>query len=215
MNSPSSAAASRPTACVILAAGGSRRLGHPKQLVSIDGHPQILRVVATALAVPDLWPVIVVTGGNAEAIRPLLVRHPVLIADNPAWEEGVASSLRTGLATAATFSHEIAGVLFCLGDQPALSAEALVSLLETRQRTGKSVVATRYDDQLGAPALIQRRHFTALAHLTGDEGARRLIQTLPATDVAWIDRPELAHDLDTPADLARWQTTANPQPSER
>ncbi|MCF3651195.1 nucleotidyltransferase family protein [Synoicihabitans lomoniglobus] len=190
-------------ACVILAAGGSRRLGQPKQLVTIDGRALIIHTVETALAVPDLWPVVVVLGGAADRVRPLLAKYPVLVTDNPAWEEGVASSLRAGLTTVNEFSRQIGSVLFTLCDQPALSSPALQALWAVRRQTGKSVVAASYGGHPGAPALIDRKHFGALAHLTGDEGARRLIKSLPPDQLGLVERPELALDIDTPEDLAR------------
>ena len=78
---------------IILAAGASTRMGSPKQLLPLNGRPLLTGVVEAALAA-KVWPVVVVLGAHAEKIRPLLARHPVLIAENPAWAEGMASSLR-------------------------------------------------------------------------------------------------------------------------
>ena len=83
---------------IVLAAGASSRMGAPKQLLPIDGVPLLARTVEVLLATP-VWPVVVVLGANADAMRPLLARYPVLIADNPAWPEGMASSIRAGITT--------------------------------------------------------------------------------------------------------------------
>ena len=99
-SSPSPAAPAVGTASfrfgiVILAAGASTRMGEPKQLLVFDGRPLLVRAVDAALA-SAAWPVVVVLGAHAEKIRPLLARHPVLISENPAWAEGMASSVRAG-----------------------------------------------------------------------------------------------------------------------
>ncbi|HEX2099747.1 MAG TPA: nucleotidyltransferase family protein [Candidatus Synoicihabitans sp.] len=200
------------TALVVLAAGASQRLGQPKQLLRVSGVSLLERTVQAALDVPAIWPVIVVLGAHAERLRPVLARYPVLLADNPAWAEGMASSLRAGLATAQQFTRRLEAVVFALCDQPAFSNQTLVQLLEARARLGTSVVAASYDGHLGAPALITRPHFPALAGLTGDEGARQLFAQLPAGSVASVAMPELGIDIDTPDDLARWHAATGNSP---
>lgn len=191
-----------PVGCIILAAGASRRLGQPKQLVPIDGQPMLARVTEAALATPGLWPVVVVLGAHKEVIRPSIVRLPVQIADNPAWAEGMASSLRIGLDTIAQFSRNIDAVLITLCDQPDLTTDTLTRLLQAHRQNACDVVAARYGGHIGAPAIVRRPLFAAMAHLTGDEGARQIFQHLPPAAIAAVDFPELVRDIDTPADLA-------------
>jgi CTP:molybdopterin cytidylyltransferase MocA len=185
---------------VILAAGASTRMGSPKQLLPLDGRPLVVRAAEAALATPA-WPVVVVLGAQAEAIRPALARLPVLIADNPAWAEGMAASIRTGIATLRQFSRGLDAALLALCDQPAFSAATIETLVAAQARTGRSIVAARYGGRPGAPALFLREHFPALGALTGEEGARALLNGDPAR-IAAVDLPELALDLDTPADVA-------------
>lgn len=185
---------------IILAAGASTRMGEPKQLLSLDGKPLLVRAVEAALASPA-WPVVVVLGAHSERIRPLLTRHPVLIAENPAWTEGMASSLRAGIATLQQFSRSLEAALVALCDQPAFSAEIIAQLLAAQNATGRSIVAARYDNRNAAPALFLREHFPELAALTGEEGARLLLNAAPER-VAAVELPTLAIDLDTPEDLA-------------
>jgi molybdenum cofactor cytidylyltransferase len=187
---------------VILAAGASTRMGTPKQLIEIEGRPLLLRAVEAALASPA-WPVVVVLGAHAEKIRPLLARLPVLMAENPAWAEGMASSIRTGVATVGQFSRVLDGALVALCDQPAFSKELIASLIAAQQSSGRSIVAARYNDRNAAPALFLRQHFPTLTALTGEAGARNLLNGDP-NRVATVDLPALAIDLDTPADIAAW-----------
>lgn len=185
---------------VILAAGSSSRMGEPKQLLTLDGQPMLLRVVQTVLE-SSAWPVVVVLGANAPAIRPLLARHPVLVAENSAWIEGMASSLRTGIAVLQQFSRRIDAALVLLCDQPALTTETLNRLIAQHRATGHDIVAARYNGRNGAPALFSRKHFSAISLLTGEEGARSLLNSA-SSSVFPIEMPELAVDLDTPADYA-------------
>lgn len=184
---------------VILAAGASRRMGSPKQLIEIDGRPLLVRAIEAALAAP-VWPVVVVLGANAVAIRPVIGHLPVLVIENPAWSEGMASSIREGVATLRQFSRTLDAAVLALCDQPGFSAATVESLLAAHRATGRGIVAARYAGRLGAPALFAREHFAALTALTGEEGARDLLNADPAR-VAAVELPELARDLDTPADL--------------
>jgi molybdenum cofactor cytidylyltransferase len=185
---------------VILAAGASTRMGTPKQLLVVDGQPLVVRAVAAALA-SEAWPVIVVLGAQADKIRPALSRLPVLIAMNSAWAEGLATSIRVGVATLQQFSRQLDGALFALCDQPAFSADTIARLVAAQRDGGRSIVAARYQGKPGAPALFLREHFSALSALTGDEGARQLLNDQPGR-VSAVDLPELGVDLDTPADYA-------------
>jgi CTP:molybdopterin cytidylyltransferase MocA len=184
---------------VILAAGASRRMGSPKQLIEIDGRPLLVRAIEAALAAP-VWPVVVVLGANAVAIRPVIGHLPVLVIENPAWSEGMASSIREGVATLRQFSRTLDAAVLALCDQPGFSAATVESLLAAHRATTRGIVAARYAGRLGAPALFAREHFAALTALTGEEGARDLLNADPAR-VAAVELPELARDLDTPADL--------------
>jgi molybdenum cofactor cytidylyltransferase len=188
---------------VILAAGESARMGAPKQLLTLEGRPLLLRTVDAALA-SAAWPVVVVLGAHAEKIKPVLARLPVLVVENPAWPEGMASSLRLGVATLQQFSRQLDAALIALCDQPAFSADTITQLVATQLATGRSIVAARYAGRNAAPALFLRENFSALTAITGEAGARTLLNDSPDR-VAAIDLPALALDLDTPADYAALQ----------
>jgi molybdenum cofactor cytidylyltransferase len=190
---------------VILAAGESARMGTPKQLLVLDGQPLLVRAVEAALA-SAAWPVVVVLGAHAEKIRPLLARRPVLVSENPAWAEGMAASLRVGVTTLQQFSRALDGALVALCDQPAFSADVIAQLVAAQRATGRSIVAARFAGRCAAPALFTREHFETLTHLTGEAGARNLLNADP-NRVAAVDLPALALDLDTPADYAALQKT--------
>ena len=169
-------------------------------MLEVEGRPLLLRAVEAALASP-VWPVVVVLGAKAEQIRPALARLPVLVTENPAWAEGMAASIRAGVTTLQQFSRHLDAALIALCDQPAFSAETIARLIATQRATGRSIAAAHYAGRNGAPALFLRKHFPTLISLTGEEGARALLNDDPDC-VAPVDLPALAVDLDTPADLA-------------
>lgn len=191
----------------MLAAGASVRMRTPKQMLSIGGKPALARVVEALLESP-VWPVVVVLGANAEQIQPALASYPVLIVENEAWPEGMASSIRAGITTLQQFSRLLDGALVSLCDQPAFSAATVDRLLRAQAETRRSMIASHYAGRQGPPALFLKQHFSALAALTGEEGARALLQGGGA-DVGVVDAPELAFDLDTPAD---YETFLRSQP---
>lgn len=184
----------------ILAAGASTRMGSLKQLLPLEGIPLLVRTVEAALASPA-WPVVVVLGADAEKLRATLARYPVVVTENPAWSEGIASSIRAGVTTLQQFSRSLDAAVIALCDQPAFSPATIAALVATQRETGSSIVAARYSGRHGAPALFLRRHFATLASLTGEEGARELLNG-PTSQVAAVDLPDLAFDLDTPGDVA-------------
>lgn len=189
--------------CILLAAGGSSRMGRTKQLLPVGGRPLVAHAAEAVLASPA-WPVVVVLGAHAGEIRPALARLPVLIAENPGWAEGLGSSIRTGIAALKNFSRTLDAVLVALADQPALSAGAIAQLAAAYRASGRGIAAARYAGRLGSPVLFGREHFSVLRGLHGDEGARALLNTGPDC-VAAVDLPELALDLDTPADYEKFR----------
>jgi molybdenum cofactor cytidylyltransferase len=175
-------------------------MGTPKQLLEFEGRPLLVRAVEAALASPA-WPVVVVLGAHAEKIRPSLAHLPVLVTENAAWSEGMAASIREGITMLQQFSRGLDAAIIALCDQPAFSAEVIAQLIATQRATGRSIVAAHYAGRHGAPALFLHEHFATLVHLTGEEGARALLNGDPA-QVAAVDLPALSMDLDTPQDFA-------------
>jgi molybdenum cofactor cytidylyltransferase len=189
-----------PDAAIVLAAGASVRMGQPKQLLQVNGRSLLVRTVEACLAA-ELWPVVVVLGAHREQLRPTLARLPVICADNLHWAEGMAGSLRIGLTAVDQFSRAVPRAVITLCDQPAFNPAAVLQLQFAADSAGRGIAAARYAGRCGAPALFARRYFAELAGLSGDQGARVLLSQR-ADEVAAVDLPELAVDLDTPEDWA-------------
>ena len=186
-------------AALVLAAGGSSRLGEPKQLLRLRGEPLLLRACRMASAVADAG-VIVVLGAGALRLRSLLRRHggPATIVHNARWSEGMAGSLRAGLAAA---PRDTGGLLINLVDQPEIEAADLLRLVrQWRKRPGRPAAAY-YQGHPGVPAVIPRRLFGALRTIEGDAGARKILAC--AVDVSLLAMPAAAVDIDTPEDAAK------------
>jgi molybdenum cofactor cytidylyltransferase len=184
---------------VVLAAGLSRRMGRAKMLMPVDGRAIVRHAVESVLAggVDSVW---VVTGPDVEPVEAALAGLALQIVVNPAPEEGQASSLRAGIAA---LPASVDAVLIALGDQPALAPSIIPALLAARRTSPKLIVAPRYRDGQGNPVVFKREIFPELLRLTGDQGARPIIQKEPAR-VEWVelDLP-MPPDVDTPADYEK------------
>lgn len=185
-------------AVLVLAAGAASRMGAPKQLLPWRGVPLVRHQTETALAA-GLGAVSVVVGAHADGCRAALAGLPVAIVEHDGWREGIAASIRAGLAAACAADPELATVLLLLGDQPHASPALLRELARARG-PGDEAAATHDGERLGPPALFARPLFPALAALRGDAGARALLRD-PRLRVAAVPWPDAARDLDTPADL--------------
>ncbi len=189
-------------AALLLAAGGSRRLGAPKQLlVNEQGNALLLRLAAAA-GEAGCTPIVIVLGAHADAVRELLhsavSTDAVTIVENTDWASGMASSMRAGL-DALEHSAATATVLVAC-DQPAVDAQHLRALIALHASSGSRVVS-EYDGVAGIPAVWPRRDWPAMRAVRGDRGARALLHG----DEPTVPLVGGALDLDTPADLARWR----------
>ncbi len=191
-------------ATIVLAAGGSSRLGRPKQLVRYRGVPLVVHAATAALAA-TLGPVLVVVGAAADAVSALLVPLSVDTIINPRWSDGMGTSLAAGVA-AVPAAVDAAIVMVC--DQPTVTKEHLTALAACfARRTSTSIVATTYTgagggEVVGVPALFARTHFAELMQLPADRGAKAVLQRHQAR-LESIALPGGEIDVDTPADLAR------------
>lgn len=188
-----------PTAALILAAGGSRRLGRPKQLEPWGDSTLLGRVVSVAREMPvdEIW---VVVGAESEKILAETDLGDAGVIENPEWEEGIASSLRVGL-DALTRLSRVERVVIMMGDQPDVSPEVVERLLEEHRRAKRPVSIPKYRYTLGNPVVVDRSLWSRVMSLEGDEGAMRLWRAHPewVNEVWFPEQPP--RDVDTEADV--------------
>lgn len=183
----------RPFAVVVLAAGGSSRLGRPKQLLQIGHQSLVNRAIATAEA-SGAAQVIVVLGARGDEIEATLESKSAQVVQNRKWREGMAGSIRCSLPE---IRADIDQVVLMLADTPGVSADLITELAVALE--DRPVAATDYGDLLGTPAAFRRERFWQLEALEGDEGARHIVRGEP--QVGRVRSSAAAVDIDTPADV--------------
>jgi molybdenum cofactor cytidylyltransferase len=179
------------TVSLILAGGESKRMGFPKLTLEYRGHTLLAHAVEKAKPVTDK--VFVIVGAYSTIYKPLAEKAGASVLENPHWSEGLASSLRVGVAA---LDNTVEAALVILPDQPFVTQKHLQALLDTWQSTKASLVFSRYQNILGAPCIIDKSCFARVPDLKGDKGARGLIDGSTTTadvvleDFADIDTPE-------------------------
>lgn len=181
-------------ALLLLAAGGSTRLGSPKQLLHLDGETLVHRAARLGLATAPAA-ALLVCGAHADAVWQDVRELPLTRVTCRDWQAGMGRSLAAGLAA---LPPDVDGALVLLCDQPALDARHLLALREAWHRDPTRAAASAYAGVLGVPALLPRAWFTRLAASGLDRGARDLLRA-NAGQVHAVAAPPLAHDIDTPA----------------
>lgn len=182
-----------------MAAGGSSRLGQPKQLVEVDGIP-LVRRAALAAVEAGAERAIVVLGAESEKIQRVLDGLAgVESCTNPNWKDGLSSSLKLGVAQADT--DQVEGLLITLADQPYLSASDLKKLIDAFDSHHR-LIAASYEGVIGVPAVFGREFFGELLELTGDAGAGQWLRAR-RQQVTSIPLRKAAFDVDTDGDLEK------------
>ena len=184
---------------LLLASGASRRFGSNKLLAPLDGRP-VVRWSAEALAgaVEKTW---VVVPARSSEVRSALDGLPVRCVENLVADEGMASSIRAGIAA---LPAEADAVVITLGDQPLIEGDVIRRVVATWRISPapRGAVVASYEDGRGHPVLFGAALFPALQALEGDRGARELLASLGEA-VAVVDVPgERPVDVDTPEALA-------------
>jgi molybdenum cofactor cytidylyltransferase len=189
------------SAGLVLAAGGSSRMGSPKQLLPIRGRP-LLELVLAAAGASRLDRVLVVLGGNAERIAAEVDLGRARVVLNLDYASGMASSLRVGLAA---LDPDVQRVAVILGDQPDISAALLDELLDLQFQEGLPAAALSFGGLLHPPVVLDRRLWPELSSLEGDVGCRALIRSRPELVASLPVSDDARHpiDIDTPDDYRR------------
>jgi molybdenum cofactor cytidylyltransferase len=195
-------------AALLLAAGQSRRMGSNKLLEEIDGRPMIARIAQRLLA-SRARPIVAVLGNQADAVDAALGKLPVERVHNPAYPEGLSTSLKRGLAA---LPPEIDGAVVCLGDMPLIAGRDIDRLIAAfNPLEGRAIVVPTRRGKRGNPVLWAKRFFPEMADLAGDVGAKHLIgEHAELVCEVEMDSDSVLVDIDTPDALAELRAKVKP-----
>lgn len=180
---------------IILAAGGSSRFGSPKQLAKWNDVSLLEHAVDLARTVTEN--VLVVLGSQAEIIQNETNLNQTKVVINPDWQHGIASSICAGINNL-PIKTKAAMILLC--DQPLLKVSSLKDLISLHQQNPNRIIASEYAKTLGVPAIFPAVFFPQLCALSGDSGAKKLINA-EQNKVISLPMREAVHDIDTPDNL--------------
>lgn len=181
---------------VILAAGGSSRMGKPKQLLEWQNQSLLEHALQNARALLNER-VIVVLGAHSDTITSTVDLDTVTAIVNSDWQEGMASSIHAGVRA---LPVSATAVLFLLCDQPLITPIHIQTLLNGWQNEPSRIVASQYNHSVGVPALFPAEFFRRLLELEGDQGAKRLLLEY-SDSLLTIPLPEAGLDIDTRHDF--------------
>ena len=191
-----------PIGAIVLAAGRSSRMGEPKQLLAFCGKTLLQRTLENVCA-SQAQDIVLVLGFAAEAIASQIGVEGVRVVVNPDHEQGMGTSLRTGLAA---LDAQTQAALIVLADQPFVSPTTLDQIINQYWQSDAQIVIPMYRGFRGNPVLLDRSVFSEVMSLSGDVGCRAIfgdhldgIVKVPVGDIG------ILLDIDTPEDLARWQ----------
>jgi molybdenum cofactor cytidylyltransferase len=185
---------------LVLAAGGSSRLGRPKQLLPL-GDATLLDATLSVVRSCGFGQVVVAIGGAADEVVATVDLSGVDVVRNPGFGAGCSSSI---VAALPAISASSAGVVLMLGDQPEVGVDAVRAVAAV----DADLAVCRYRDGLGHPFWLGRGLFDQLAHLHGDKAVWRLVDAAGPSLVTVDVEGDVPADVDTEADyealLARW-----------
>ena len=187
------------TGIVILAAGSSSRMGQPKQLLIYKQTTLLQRAINAAIGTPDSC-LVVVLGANHQLLMP---EPAMLIVEyNPDWQQGMGASISAGIKRLLAEKPTVQNVLLMLCDQPFADTALLQKLINAKQNSNNKIIASAYENTLGAPVLFDRSYFNELLALQGQEGAKKLLIKY-SNEVIAMPFNKGAIDIDTPEDYER------------
>jgi len=182
-------------AILIMAAGGSSRLDSPKQLLKWGNDYLINHVINTAFEA-GVGPIKLVLGCRSEEVRKVLLNKDIAVLINPAWQNGMSSSIKAGIAA---LDNDVDAVLIMLVDQPFVSVDLLRLLAVKIGEKEIEIAAPRVAGQQCNPVAFKRCLFPEMMDISGDRGAKALLK---GRRVGWVDWPDerLALDIDSRED---------------
>ena len=187
---------------IVLAAGASVRYGEPKQLLTFKGETFLRRIVRESLE-SACQPIVAVFGADAQNLSRHIVDFEVYTIQNKDWEKGMGTSISVGIEKLLEIDENVFGAVIAVCDQPFVDERVINRLVQTFFDENQSlIVASRYAETLGVPALFSRKLFPELIKLKKSGGAKEVIERFSDETIA-IDFSKGTIDVDTPEDFHR------------
>lgn len=183
-------------AILIIAAGASRRLGQPKQLVSFRDTFLLNHIIQECQA-SEVGTIYIVLGANAAQIEPRL-SSDLSIFYHSNWSQGMGTSIAFGMQQIIAKGYD--GVIVVVGDQPFFSSFFLKKITQKQAETNGKIIISEYEKGMGPPSFFEKSLFSELSMLEGDTGAKSIVKKYQK-EVERIAFPKGNIDIDTPEDL--------------
>ena len=182
---------------ILLAAGESKRMGQPKQLLPFRGSTLLGQIVENLLQ-SQAAETIVVLGSQAEKIIPQIAGEPVRIVVNQEFEQGMSSSIKCGLSH---ISEAADGVMIVLGDQPLIEKETIDLLIERHRQSERGIILPVYNGIRGHPVIFTMKYKDELLRLTGDIGGKQIVERHPSDVLeVEVDSESVVTSIDAESD---------------
>ncbi|HEX4794327.1 MAG TPA: nucleotidyltransferase family protein [Humisphaera sp.] len=191
----------RGIGAIILAAGGSTRMGRPKQLLQFQGQSLLRRAASVAIDA-KCDPIVIVIGNHASAMLADLTSLAVHPVENSDWPRGIGTSIRAGVREVLARQPDTIATFIHLCDQPLVASATFEKLLNARKESGKPVCVCSFAETIGPPVLVDRTLFPALLELPDHAGAKKVWTDHPE-QLCTVRCPEAALDADTPEDYQK------------
>jgi molybdenum cofactor cytidylyltransferase len=191
----------RALGAIVLAAGPSERFGAENKLLADIGGDALIRVVVRAVLGAGIADVVVVTGYDQEPIEAALQALPLRCVHNANWRAGMGTSIAAGVAALGARSE---GTFVVPGDMPRLTSALFLRLAAAFEESRRQpiVFPTTAAGEQRNPVLWPRRHFTELMILSGQKGAKALLEARSSECLGVpVEDPAILEDIDTQEDL--------------
>jgi molybdenum cofactor cytidylyltransferase len=182
---------------ILLAAGESKRMGEPKQLMPLGSSTLVGQAIDNLLNA-SVDETIVVVGHKAEEITKAIATKPVKIMLNPNYRQGMSTSIIAGLILVDPKSQ---AVMLALGDQPLVASQTINQMIEAFNNQNKGIAVPTHKGKRGHPIIFAIRYKPELMELEGDIGGREILQRHPEDilEVA-VDSESVITDINTQED---------------
>ena len=182
---------------ILLAAGQSKRMGEPKQLMPFRQSTIVEQAIDNLLG-SAVNEVIVVVGYRAEDVIKAIAAKPIKSAVNPDYEHGMSTSIIAGLKR---LHSEVEAVMLALGDQPLVNSQTINRLIDEFRDHDKGIAIPTYQGRRGHPIIFAIKYKEQLLKLKGDVGGRQIIKDHPndVLEVA-VNAESIIADFDTRSD---------------